>query len=153
MQVSLSGGIICLIDDEDWDRIKNYSWCLHADKQYVGGRVENGKMVLLHRFIMNVSSDMKIDHINHNTFDNRKENLRICTQAQNMWNAKHRGSNTGIRGIHFRKKVGNYQVDITSYGKRVYLGVYPTIEEAIIVRKTAEFKYHGDYRYKGPGSL
>lgn len=152
MELMLCGGVTCLIDDEDWDRIKAYKWCRHAKKKYAGARVED-RMVLMHRMIMNAPKGVAVDHINHDTFDNRKMNLRICTQAENMWNAKHRGSNTKIRGIHFRKKVGNYQVDITSNGKRLYLGVYSNLEDAITVRKEAEIKYHGEYRYQAPAPI
>jgi len=73
-----------LIDDEDYDKIKDYKWhisMIHGYKRVKTCFYINKKRITiyLHRFIMNVSKDKQVDHKNHNTLDNRKCNLRICT--------------------------------------------------------------------------
>lgn len=83
------------IDDEDYDRISDYSWnaCYNKNiKNYyiTHSYKENGKSknLFLHRLIMNCPEGMVVDHINHDTTDNRKQNLRIVTQKENMQNLK-----------------------------------------------------------------
>ena len=87
-----------------------------------------------------------VDHINGDTLDNRKCNLRICTQADNMKNQKKHIRNTsGYKGVSWNKKSKAWEVSITQNGKRHYLGMYKDKEEAIKVRKEAEEKYFGEY--------
>lgn len=81
-----------------------------------------------------------IDHINHLKTDNRIINLRQVSSQENGKNQKFYISNTsGAIGVsrHYGKWVAN----ITVNGKRIYLGRFMEIEDAIVVRKKAEIKY------------
>jgi hypothetical protein len=87
----------CFIDIEDLPLVKQYFWRLRVDKRHPNCTpyVEsvkriNGKRIRihLHRLIMNCPNDKVVDHINHNGLDNRKKNLRICTQQINVMNRK-----------------------------------------------------------------
>lgn len=86
----------------------------------------------LHRFLMGDPEGLVIDHINHNTLDNRKSNLRAVTVAENGQNqvGAHVDSETGIRGVTFRKDRRKFQAQATVKGEHYYLGVYGTLEEA-----------------------
>lgn len=78
-----------VIDLEDVDKCKNYKWFLSFDEILNSFYVKTSKYPYsLHRVIMNCPKGFVVDHINHNTLDNRKENLRICTHAENMKNRK-----------------------------------------------------------------
>ena len=132
------------IDIEELDRIKKYRWN-YGCRNYVRAIVD-GKQILLHRFIINCPEDKVVDHINGDTLDNRKCNLRICTQVDNMKNQKKNIRNTsGYKGVSWNKKSKAWEVSITQNGKRHYLGMYKDKEEAIKVRKEAEEKYFGEY--------
>lgn len=74
-------------DKEDFDKIKNFYWAINKNG-YVctSSRTQNPHNFFLHRYLMNPPSDMVIDHINHCRHDNRKSNLKICTQKENMKN-------------------------------------------------------------------
>lgn len=74
------------IDTEDLDVIRGFAW-MHANTGYFVNR-RNGKTSLLHRMIMNASDGLVVDHINHDKTDNRKSNLRLCTQKENCRNKK-----------------------------------------------------------------
>ena len=104
----------------------------------------------MHRLIMGKFEDdgLVIDHINHNTLDNRKHNLRICTESDNSKNKSLPSNNTsGVVGVSFNKKYNKYETYITINYKRKSLGLYDSIEDAIKTRKDAEEKYFGEYSY------
>ena len=86
----------CQVDLEEIGNLKQYYWHLKYDNRhpeligYVETRVR-GKRIFMHRFLMNPAVNEVVDHINGNTFDNRKKNLRICSQSincKNQQNAK-----------------------------------------------------------------
>jgi hypothetical protein len=85
----LPHGRFAVIDTEDFERVKDYSWHLSGNGYVLAIMPDRKKKThfLLHRVIMDPPSDMVIDHINHDTLDNRKTNLRICTQRENMQNS------------------------------------------------------------------
>lgn len=89
------GNFEILIDTEDIGKIKKYYWGVKADgnnktKFYVQSTYK-GKRIHLHRYILGLgkfTSDTCVDHINGNPLDNRKQNLRVCTQKENSQNLK-----------------------------------------------------------------
>lgn len=135
-------------DKEDYDKIKDYCWFIN-NKGYVYARsLENdGKHLLQHQIILNANG-LKVDHKNHNTIDNRKSNLRIVTQSENMMNQKLRNDNTsGITGVTWDKRKNQWVARIAINYKRIHLGYFDTFEKAVKVRKEAEEKYFGEYSY------
>ena len=91
--------------------------------------------------------EIEVDHINHDTSDNRKCNLRLTTHVQNLRNTKRYKNNTsGIIGITILKN-GKYNAHISNNGKTINLGNYDNLEDAIIARKKGEDKYFGEYSY------
>ena len=88
------GDKIVLIDDEDYDKIKDYKWYVNLNFKsmcfYVitSNSKKRGSKFILHRIILNCPKGKYIDHINHNSLDNRKCNLRICTISQNNMNRR-----------------------------------------------------------------
>lgn len=133
-------------DLEDYDKIKDYCWCV--DKYgYVRGNVYKTK-IKLHRLITDCHKDMVVDHINHNKLDNRKNNLRICDQHRNNMNRSLLPSNTsGVTGVTFDKSKNKWSAQIGYKGKNIYLGRFDFFEDAVKARKEAEEKYFGEYSY------
>jgi hypothetical protein len=102
------------------------------------------KAVHLHRFITNAPKGLVVDHINHLTTDNRKSNLRLITQAQNIQNksgARIDNKSSGIRGVTRNKSTGKWEAHLFTNGKRKYLGLYEDLKEAERVVKSARAKY------------
>lgn len=142
-------GKVFYFDKEDYDIIKDYYW--NTSKGYVVSETNNnGKPVRMHRLVMNCTDKkFDVDHINHNIIDNRKENLRIVTRSQNQMNMQGRSNNTsGVTGVIFNKSANKWAVAIQKNKKRIHLGVFENFDEAVKVRKEAEIKYFGEYRYK-----
>lgn len=132
-----------LFDKEDYDKIKNITWCKRYDDYVVSNKLR------LHRVIMDCPKDMLIDHINHNVLDNRKCNLRICTKKQNAYNCKiKKGNTSGISGVCFDKTVNVWKARIKIDGKNIFLGSSKDKEKAILLRKEAEKRYFGKFAYK-----
>ena len=95
-EISLTKGLVAIIDDEDFERVSRYKWVSLKNKRTVyasrSSDLKGGKKTMyMHRFIMNPPSDMQVDHINGDGLDNRRVNLRVCTQSQNLKNSwRHR---------------------------------------------------------------
>ena len=90
--------------------------------------------------------DSPIDHINGNKEDNRIENLRLCTVAENRRNGKkHENNTTGFKGVNFEKRSGKYRARIMKNFKSYNLGYYDTAEEAYSAYCAASKEYHGEF--------
>lgn len=136
-----------LFDKEDFDLIKNFCWSVNV-YGYICCTRRHNTSVLLHRLVVNADNDKLVDHKNHNTFDNRKSNLRIVDKSQNMMNRRIAKNNTsGVTGITWRKDTNKWRVRIQANNKSINIGSYDTIEDAIEARNKAEEKYFGEYSY------
>lgn len=132
------GDKIVLIDEEDYDKIKDYKCCLSFHKRMntfyiIIHMYKDSKHidVLLHRFIMNCPKDKLVDHKNHDTLKNTKDNLRICTHAENQRNQKIRkGLSSKHKGVYFNKKENKYVAQIKYNNKQIGIGRFETEKEA-----------------------
>lgn len=103
---------------------------------------EDKKNKMLHRLIMNTPKHLQVDHINFNGLDNRKENLRNCTYAENAQNRQLRkGNDTGVRGVYFNPLNNKYKATCRYDGKQNILGYFKTLEEAAEVVKEFRKKH------------
>lgn len=148
-----NGKFICLIDDDDLVRLKsefkNLKWTVSHARYgfYFQKRLSTGKLIYLHRYIVNAPDGTYVDHINGNTLDNRKCNLRITNNADNVRNGKIRINNsTGINGVYFRKERNRFIATIKVNYKKINLGSFKTLEEATNARKLAEIKYWNTWK-------
>ena len=126
---NILGKFDCLIDIEDIEKIKEYYWNARVDRRHLDlipyiETHKNKKRLHLHRLIMNCPDDKIVDHINGNNLDNRKQNLRICTQAINCQN-KHNAKN-----IYYNKRDDLYYVVFKINGKRKSLCYTRNYQEA-----------------------
>lgn len=138
-----------IFDLEDYEKIKDYKWYLNPKKYANALALDNNnkrKYVFASRIIMDCPEDMVVDHINKDTLDNRKENLRIITTTENnRWKKIARNNKYGITGIYLDKETGYWNASICVNLKQIYLGYYKTKEEAIIARLLAEKKYYSEF--------
>ncbi len=91
---------------------------------------------------------MIVDHINHDTLDNRQTNLRVCEHYENMRNRKLQKNNTtGATGIKFMS--GKWYAFISNGdGTRSTIGHFDKKHDAIVARKQAEMEYYGEFAPK-----
>lgn len=132
------GDIFVKIDLEDVERCKKHCWHAHYDKNikdyyFLSRCRDNHKHIIsLHRYIMNAPENLVVDHINgENHRDNRKRNLRIVPEIENLRNKRLYSKNiSGMSGVAWHKLTQMWQVDIKKNGKHHYGGVYKDLETA-----------------------
>ena len=134
-------------DLEDYDKIKSIGWSCNNQGYIIGNITINGKQkkIRLHRLIMDFPKNMVVDHINGNKLDNRKNNLRICSNRENVFNSSASKRNKlGVKGVSITR-CNTYQAQIQIDGKLKYLGSYKTIKEASDAYDNAAKKYFGEF--------
>lgn len=137
-------GRYTIVDNEDYDFLIQRKW--HFYSGYVGSGVHKNTNILMHRHIMNPPKNMVIDHIDGNTFNNQKTNLRICTKAENMRNCKLSKANTsGHKGVYWSKKERKWIASIVINRRKIRLGGFSCIEDAAKAYREAALKYHGEF--------
>lgn len=90
--------------------------------------------------------DVIIDHISHDKMDNRRANLRKCTNAQNIRNGSLSKNNTsGVTGVYFDNNRGKWHAQIRVDRKAIFLGRFDSFDEAVAARREAEKVYFGEF--------
>lgn len=132
------------IDIQDIELVKNIKW------SYANGYVRNSNQnIIMHRLITNAPEGMVVDHINRDPLDNRRFNLRICTQTQNLMNkVVRKDASSGVKGVFYHKRDKLWIARIHANSKRIRLGGFKNKNDAIKARQKAEIKYFGEYNYK-----
>ncbi|MGC4378281.1 MazG nucleotide pyrophosphohydrolase domain-containing protein [Fictibacillus sp. Mic-4] len=151
-EIPLSQGKVALVDDEDFEKLNCFKWHYALGYARRNIRLSNGKrkIIFMHRVIANTPDDMVTDHINGNTLDNRKINLRNVTKIQNTWNARKTASaKSNFKGVQYHKRTedifGKWKARIQVNKRTINLGYFHSeIQAALAYNKAAE-KYHGEF--------
>lgn len=139
-----------IIDTEDLDKVKDIKWKLSWNG-YAMNTPKSGPATHMSRVIYGedkLNNELFVDHINHNTLDNRKCNLRAANKSQNAMNSIKMGnpSNNIIPGVSLTES-GIYKVSIKHMQQTFYLGTYSTFEKAAYARWIAEVLLFGEFQY------
>ena len=129
----LKNGLKFLFDPEDYDKIKDTRWYVSHES----GRpyLINCRGRKMHSYLLSCPSGYEIDHINLDTLDNRKSNLRICTHQQNQCNQPLQKNNTsGYSGVSFYSPRKKYRARVKVGQHDIHLGYYNTLTEAVQAR-------------------
>lgn len=158
IEIPLTQGQTALIDDEDWKLVSAYNWYAawnpNTKSFYAVTSLQraHGKQATLymHRLIVSAQTGEQVDHIHHNTLDNRKSELRLCSGSQNQHNRATQANNTsGFKGVYWHKQSQKWQARIMLNGKRKSLGYYYNPELAHEAYCKAAHGFHGDFANTG----
>lgn len=139
------------MDKEGLEEVLKNPWFIGGNGYVTSARMRTGETrIYLHRMLLNASEEDVVDHIDRNPLNNRRSNLRITTQSRNMMNSTISSDNTsGTKGISFDKKLEKWHAYISKDKKRIHLGYFYCLEDAIKARESAEKEHHGQYRLNG----
>lgn len=120
--------------------LKRKGSSLYARSIVIDGQ-GNRQEMYLHRFLTDCPDHLVVDHLSGDTLDNRNENLRICTRQANNQNATIRKDNkTGWKGVTIKK--GKFVAAIRVNKKKIHLGTFKTLQEAVGAYWEASRMYH-----------
>lgn len=145
-RIELSQGHVCLIDDADLPLVSAFNWsALRVTDSHVYASAGKNR-VLMHRLITAAPRGYFVDHINGNSLDNRRENLRVCTARQNFQNrTRMSNSRNPYKGIAQSKHKTRWCARIRVDGTRTTLGWFDTPEEAADAYDRAAIAAFGEF--------
>lgn len=131
-----------IVDDQDYEWLNKWKWYAAYNKIYNNFYVyrydyvnKKQKNVCMHRVILGITdSKIFIDHIDHNTLNNQRSNLRECSQSKNLMNSKKprrvKETSSIYKGVYFNKQNKKWYGQIYINNKRIHLGLFKKEIEA-----------------------
>ena len=152
-EIPLSQGKFAFVNDEDFAELSKFKWCADKDgyaKRNVPHPTIEGRRirVMMHRQLMGLAygDGLCVDHIDGNTLNNCRSNLRIATNAQNQRNVGAKCSNkSGYKGVSWSSRDKKWYAHIQYNGERTYLGCFDDPELASLAYQVAASELHGEF--------
>jgi hypothetical protein len=150
--VPLTKGQFAIIDEADsWPLEWNWTATWNPTKRgFYAARsncsTDRKRTILMHREVMGASPGTQVDHVNGDTLDNRRGNLRLATRGENQRNrGKTRNNKSGFKGVNWRKAEKKWHARIALNGKDHHLGYFSDRIEASLTYDAAAIKLHGNF--------
>lgn len=153
-RIYLTQGKFTLVDDDVFEQFGHLKWAY--SKGYVlrsinETRLEDGtyrvRGVILHRLILDAPKDRIVDHINGNTLDNRRKNLRLASYSQNAANSGPRPGSSQYKGVSWRTRNKIWKASIRIDDKYVCLGLFDCERRAALAYDQAAYRTWGEFAY------
>lgn len=159
-EISLTKGYVTLVDESDYDQLIKRKWYASesgsSEKNVYavsnGVRADGSTFNLrMHRLLLDPPKGLVVDHINGNTLDNRRANLRICTHRQNLSNTgpRRRGSSR-YKGVCWNRSIEKWTASICLHGVNQHLGHFANERDAAMAYNKAAVREHGSFGYLNP---
>jgi hypothetical protein len=156
--IKLNRGFVTKVDNADYDSLNKWQWTVAKRKNvYYATRTEypSNKLILMHREILGVDKNHRVDHRDMDGLNNQRFNLRECTSSQNAMNGNGRSGSSIYRGVSIRKRVpckkdplglrNRYIARIGVGFKEIFLGRFNSEEDAAKAWNEAAIKYFGEF--------
>jgi hypothetical protein len=149
-----------IVDDEDYEIVKGIPWHLlsgpnSSQVRYIDYSSGRPKAISIHWLILRYPKGLVCDHKNHNTLDNRRQNLRVCTHEENCQNRIPQRSNRSSRfkGVSWKRNQGKWEGYIRFHTHKIHLGTFCSEEEAARSYDCAARTYFGEFAFLNFSSL
>jgi hypothetical protein len=150
--IPLTQGQKAIVDTSDFEFLNTWNWSANYDPKmrsfYARAwDIQSHKIINMHRLLLGCTNNKERgDHINHDTLDNRRHNLRKCTHAANCKNQrKSINSPWKYKGAYWRRDMQKWHAKFSINGKAIHLGYYLTEIEAAKMYDAAAKKYYGAF--------
>jgi hypothetical protein len=148
--IPLTKNLFATVDAADYAWLSRHKWCVlnNGGGRYYACRSSGGKTVLMHRVIVNARPGEVVDHIDGNELNDRRNNLRICSKAQNAYNMRpRRGKTSRFRGVYRRKRSDRWYAAVSHKGVSYPLGHFDSEIEAARARDAKAVELYGEHTY------
>lgn len=151
----VNSDLFAIVDDEDFEHLSRYKWKADVGKNWVRAYTHIGvKWTGMHRLILKPPEGMVVDHINGNSLDNRRCNLRVCTRSQNLLNrGRNKNNKSGYKGVVFHpfgKRIRRWKAQIRHNYRNIVIGYYLTPEEAAKAYNRKAKELWGEFAWLNP---
>lgn len=155
-EILSNNGTVIKVDDDDYEYLAQFKWSIskpgHRRTVYARTNLKDHKgknyTERMHRLIMKAGkgTGVIVDHINGDGLDNRKENLRIVSSAQNATNVEiTRGNTSGYKGVSYRKERNKWKTEIRKNYKTVFSSMSSCLHLAGLKYNHEAMRIHGEY--------
>ena len=149
--IALTRNQNALVDTADYDWLNQWNWYASwhpKEKTFYAERKPHSGLVRMHRKILGCGPKEEGDHINHNTLDNRRNNLRKSTRLQNGSNQKISVANSsGYKGVSWNKLRNKWRVQLKFRQKEVWIGYFTDAKEGAKAYDAAAKQYFGEFAH------
>ena len=147
--IALTQGKFAIVDAADYEWLNQYKWYASrsAEGVYYACRQSGSRSILMHREIMDPPAGHVVDHINRNSVNNRRCNLRVCTQAENVRNCRGRGTGSRYKGVRPRREQNKWQARIAINGRGESIGCFDSEIEAALAYDLRAIVLFGQFAY------
>lgn len=146
-KIRISKGMYTIVDDEDFEFLSQFRWCARGrnDRYYARCYQRNvPRGIGMHKMLLNPPPGFGVDHINRDTLDNRRSNLRIATVGQNNFN---KWTKKKFKGVFWRKDKNRWAATIGANRKTYHLGYFKSDIDAALAYDEAARNLHGEFAY------
>jgi AP2 domain/HNH endonuclease len=149
--INLTRGQVALVDEKDYEWLSSFKWYAWFSPRtkgfYARRSIYPSTGASMHRVILDANPGQIVDHINRNTLDNRRANLRFATISQSNQNTRvlTTRNKSGFRGVSLVRATKKWRVVISLNGRNIDLGRFACIKDAALAYDTAARKLYGDF--------
>lgn len=151
--IPLTKNKYAIVDMDDYEWLAKWRW--YADRSGSGLRASRNRpirdgsraLVLMHREIMGLKpgDKLQVDHVHHNTLDNRKSGLRVCSAQENQMNQLAGGGTSRYKGVSFHEKTNKWRSRIFMNRKEEHIGMFASESDAAKAYNKKAKELFGDF--------